>query len=635
MATIVELLSGDRLDLRLVRGQDRKKLMVEDRKGRRSSVAADKVFFSHSASSLDALAARLDELTREVDVALLWESVGPDDGPLEAADLAQLYFDEAEPAHCSAVFRALTGDRLHFRRKGKGFTPRSADELQRLRDQREAEARAARELAGLQQALDDGALDDELVRRLERYVRGGDDRQLDRVLEARSSDPRRGAFNALLSGGHLEFTDSLELLQANLQADHPEAAVAHAASLEPPPPGESPVTAAFAIDDPDTREVDDAISVSEDERGLRLDIDIADVASLVQAGDPVDREALRRATTVYLPTGVYYMLPERIGCDLASLTAAEPRPAMRTSVWLAEDGEVLDYRLAQVSASVARRLDYETADKLLASGAGGGEPAATLTRLRRATTRLAARRRDRGALFLQRREWKIHVSPGAEEISVHPIPRRSPSRNMVAEVMILCNHLAARMARERGVPIIYRSQPAPTDPLPDMDHDAPGAVEALRPYIKPASLSVHPAAHWGLGLDCYTQVSSPLRRCSDLVAQRQLCAALHDRPLPYSTEELLRVLATAEATEREIKRVEAAEVERWSLEYVARMDRAADIDCTVIGEHPAGGYRVDVDACGARGVLLDDGRHEPGEPLRAKIKTIRPRKGVLRVVLAS
>ncbi len=633
MATIVELLSGDRLDLRLVRGQDRKKLMVEDRKGRRSKVAADKVFFSHNAASLDALTARLDALTQEVDVPLLWETVGQDDGPLEAAELALLYFDEDGPAHGSAVFRALTGDRLHFRRKGKAFTPRTAEELQRLRDQRQAEARAARELAELQQALDDGALDETLVRRLERYVRGGDDRQLDRVLEARSSDPRRGAFNALLGGGHLEFTDSLELLQANLRHHHPEAAVAHAASLEPPPAREPAVVAAFAIDDPDTREVDDAVSISEDARGVRLDIDIAAVAAVVQAGDPVDREALRRATTVYLPTGVYYMLPERIGCDLSSLTAEEPRPALRTSVWLAEDGEVLDFQLEQVSATVTRRLTYEAADQLLASGEG--ETAATLTRLRRATTRLAARRRDRGALFLQRREWKIHVSPGAEEITAQQIPRGSASRNLVAEVMILCNHLAARMARERGVPIIYRSQPEPTEPLPDMDHDAPGAVEALRPYIKPASLSVHPAAHWGLGLDCYTQVSSPLRRCSDLVAQRQLCAALHDRPLPYSTEELLRVLATAEATEREIKRVEAAEVERWSLEYVARMDRDADIDCTVVGEHPAGGYRVEVDACGARGVLLDDGRHGPGEPLRVQIKTLRPRKGVLRVVLAS
>ena len=633
MATIVELLSGDRLDLRLVREQDRKKLLVEDRKGRRSSVAADKVYFTHTAASLDALATRLEELTREVDVPLLWESLGDDDSAQEAAGLAQLYFDDDSPDHGSAVFRALSHDRLHFKRRGKAFTPRSAAELQKLRDQRQAEARAAQELADLQQALDAGRLDTELVRRLERFVRGGDDRQLDRVLEARSSDPRRGAFNALLSGGHLEFTDSLEVMQANLHQQHPEAVVAHAASLEPPPTREPVKSAAFSIDDPDTREVDDAVSVCEDEQGVRLDIYIADVAAVVDAGDPLDREALRRATTVYLPTGVYYMLPERVGCDLSSLTEDRPRPALRTSVWLNDAGEVKDYKLQQVSARVARRLDYEGADRLLASGEG--ETAAALGLLRRVTSRLAARRRDRGALFFQRPEWKIQVSPGAEQITVHPVLRDSPSRNMVAEVMILCNHLAARTARERGVPIIYRSQPEPTEPLPDVDQDSPGALEALRPFIKPASLSVHPAAHWGLGLECYTQISSPLRRYADLVAQRQLTAALHDRPLPYATEELLRVLATAEANEREVKRIEAAELERWSLEYVARMEQLTDIDCTVVGPHPAGGYRVEVDACGARGVLLDDGRHAPGEPVRVTIKTIRPRKGVLRVLLSS
>ena len=633
MATIVELLSGDRLDLRLVRGQDRKKLMVEDRKGRRTSVSADKVYFTHSAPSLDALATRLEELTREVDVPLLWESLGEDETTQEAASLALLYFDEDSPAHSSAVFRALSQDRMHFKRRSKGFTPRSAQELQKLRDQRQAEARAAQELADLQQALDAGRLDSELERRLERYVRGGDDRQLDRVLEARSSDPRRGAFNALLSAGHLEFTDSLEVMQANLRQGHPEAVVAHAASLEAPPLREPVASAAFSIDDPDTREVDDAISICEHEGGVRLEIDIADVASLVRAGDPVDREALRRATTVYLPTGVNFMLPERIGCDLASLTEDRPRPGLRTSVWLNEAGEVVDYQLQQVSVRVARRLDYEGADRLLASGSG--ETGAALGLLRRTTSRMAARRRDRGALFLQRPEWKIHVSPGAEQISVHPIPRSSPSRKMVAEVMILCNHLAARTARERGVPIIYRSQPEPTDPLPDIDQDAPGALEALRPFIKPASLSVHPSAHWGLGLDCYTQISSPLRRYADLVAQRQLTAALHEQPLPYSTDELLRVLATAEATEREVKRIEAAELERWSLEYVARMEQPTDIDCTVVGPHPAGGYRVEVDACGARGILLDDSHHAPGEPVRVTIKTIRPRKGTLRVHLSS
>ena len=632
MVTMVELLTGDRLDLRLVKGQDRKKLLLEDHKGRRSSVSPDKVMFSHSAASLAEMAARLEQLSGEVDVPLLWDSVGTANGPLEPAELAQLYFDEQDAAHSSAVFHALTSDKLHFRRRGRTFVPRTVSELEQLRKQREAETRVARELADLQSALDHGRLDAELTRRLERYIRGADDRLLHRLLESRASDPRRGAFNALLAAGKVQFCDSLEVMQANLQPHHPEPVLAHAASLEPSPAREPVSPVAFSIDDPDTREVDDAVTVSRDERGMRLDIDIANVASTVRAGDPVDIEALRRAATVYLPTGVFYMLPERIGCELASLTEGLPRPGLRTTVWLDQHGEVLDYRLQQVSVRVERRLDYETADKLLASGEG--PTGATLGLLRQATNLLAARRRDQGALFLRRREWKIHVSPGGEEIQVQPIPKDSPSRAMVAEVMILCNHLAARMAGERGVPIIYRTQPEPTDPLPDVDQDSPGALQALRPHIKPASLSIHAEQHWGLGLQCYTQVSSPLRRYADLVVQRQLLAALHERPLPYAADKLLRVLATAEATERENKRIEAAEIERWQLEYVSRMEQRSDIDCLVVGPHPAGGHIVEVDACGARGVLLDDAPHEPGEPVRVSIKTIRPRKGTLRVLPA-
>lgn len=633
MAKIIEYLGGETLITGLVKEQTKKKIIISASRGRTSTVTPDKVLFHHVAASVEALQDRVEALQQEVDVPLLWESLqGEEAGAMEAQELARLYFDEDSDAHSSALFRALVAERLHFRRRGKAFEPRSESDLQRIRDQRAAEERAARQSLELDQALEQEILDDALARRLEAFIRGQVDRQLLKVLEQRFSDPARGAFERLLSAGWLPPTASLEALLENLQQELSPGAMSHAESLEPTLPCEAMALSAFTIDDEETQEVDDALSISQDGLETRVDIDIADVASLVTRDDPVDREAVRRASTVYLPTEIFYMLPHRIGCELGSLHAEQVRPVLRTSVWLDEEGHVKGYELSRASVRVQRRLDYHTADRMIADHRDQSSAAEALRSLHEVAQKRAALRRARGALFLQRREWKIRVSKDGEELHVHPIDHRSPSRALVAEMMILANSLAAREACQNNIPIIYRTQKAPPEPLPEVDLHNPAAFEVLRGRIKPAAWSLHPSEHWGLGLDCYTQVSSPLRRYADLVMQRQLTAALEDRPPPYNAEELLEVLATVEATERSAKRMEAAVKEQWALEYVARQDRGAELETVIMREHPAGGYLTELSLCGAHGILVDDRRHEAGEALLVTVKTVKPRKGVLRLL---
>lgn len=635
MAHLVELLEGDGLGIRLVKSQDKKKLKVVDGRGRQGTLSANKVVFTHSAASIDELRLRLQTLADEVDVPLLWESVNDNsDQLMEAAELAELYFDQQSPAHASAMFRALWGDKLHFRRRGQSFTPRSPTDLTQLREQREAEERVARELSALEQAMAQRQIDDQMAHRLQRYIRGGEDRLLGRLLESSNGDPRRAAFDVLLDAGRLTDIDSAEIMQANLQTAHPAAVVEHAERLEPALHAPA-VPASFSIDDPDTREVDDVLSVCREGDLTRVNVDIADAAAVVLAGDPADREAQRRATTVYLPTNTYYMLPERIGCEVASLHQGRERPALRTSIWIDSAGRVERYQLERKVIKVGHRLDYTAADAMLASDEPGDEVARELRMLEQVANKLADRRRARGALFLSRREWKIRVSDGGAEIRAMAIPRDSPSRALVQELMILCNGLAARAAREREIPIIYRTQQPPVAPLPPIDEDNPAGIEAIKTFIKPASLSLHAAEHWALGLDAYTQVTSPLRRYADLVVQRQLCASLADEEPPTSADELLRVLATGEATEREVRRIESSELERWRLEYVARQERKGQ-EYMVLGPHPAGGYLAEASSCGARGLLMDDreGRYTAGQLLSLDVKSVRPRKGVLRLLVA-
>ena len=634
MARLVEYLGQEQLELGLVTEEDKKKILLTDARGRAGKLAPDKVLFRHSGESVDALHARLEALAAEVDVPLLWETLLAEESTaaLEAPELARLYFDADDDAHASAVFRALLAERTHFRRKGKAFEPRSAEDLERLREQRESEQRAAEELAALTAGLRKRELDPGLCERLERYLRLGGDLQLAAALEPLAKAPEQAAFDLLLHAGHLSPETDLEVLRANLRAEHPAPVIEHAAGLAPPAPASPVRPAAFSIDDPETREVDDALSVAREGDLVRVEVDIADVGALVAAGDPVDLEAQRRASTVYLPTGIYMMLPERLGCDLLSLHAGEERPALRTTAWIDAEGRVQRHEITPGTIRVERRLDYETADRLLAAEPGDATGDA-LRLLKQTADRLAARRRAAGALSFQQREYKIRVSEGGETISIKPIPFDSPSRRLVAEMMILANSLAASFAVEHGIPIIFRVQAPPAETPPDIEPGDPAAFAKLRGLLQPAALSLKPGRHAGLGLEAYTQSTSPLRRYADLVIQRQLHAAIAGQEPPYSAEELFKVLGSAETTEKESKRLESTITLRWALEHVTRLEDRSALSAWVLGPVP-GGYKAELCCCGATGLLVDSSQREPGELVTVRVKHIRPRQGALRMVPA-
>lgn len=634
MATIVEYLSNEQLQVGILAEEGAKRLNIADSRGRTHRIAPDKVLFRHGAPSIAALVDRLQGLQQQIDIELLWETLDSegDRSPREAAALARLYFDREDSAHVSAMLRTLWGQQLHFKRRGRQFAPRTRSEIEHVQRMRASEQQLAAEQAHLGQAVDQRSIDDDLAQRIVRWIQGAKDRALDAVLQGRSRDAPRWAFEFLIQSGKLQPSSDFEVIQAGLDESHPQACVIQAARTEPVR-GDGPLeSAAFTIDDPDTLEVDDAISVSSEGEHLRVDVDIADVAAQVTPDDAVDREALRRGATVYLPTQRYYMLPEALGTDRGSLRVGQERRALRTSVWLDDQGEVQRYELKRCWIRVEQRLDYEQADQLLEHGK---EPTAeALRRLKRIAEGLRQRRRERGALILQRPEWKIRADPQTMAVEVKPIALSSASRMLVGEMMILTNAIAAKLAVDENLPVIFRTQPQPNADLPPLDPADPFALFSLRGLISGASLSLEAGPHWGLGLSCYTQVTSPLRRYADLVQQRQICAHLDGTPPPYDSQRLLKVLATVEATDQQMRRVEAATTLRWALEYVALGERK-NLDARVTGQ-VSGGLKLMLLHCGAEGLLSGGDATLPiGSPLKVDVERINPRRGVLRLCMAA
>jgi exoribonuclease-2 len=185
----------------------------------------------------------------------------------------------------------------------------------------------------------------------------------------------------------------------------------------------------------------------------------------------------------------------------------------------------------------------------------------------------------------------------------------SPSRQLVAELMVLSNYVAARWAADHRVPIIYRVQPLV------------GGDYAQRPR-----LSLHPEFHAGVGLDYYAQASSPIRRYMDLVLQRQLLAGLTQPPtLAYQADELLTVLANAEASEAEGKELERRAKRYWTLLHLERTARGRPLEATAYRD----GASAELDAYGVRGALRGAPNLASQSRIMVRIARVQPLHGWL------
>jgi exoribonuclease-2 len=129
-----------------------------------------------------------------------------------------------------------------------------------------------------------------------------------------------------------------------------------------------------------------------------------------------------------------------------------------------------------------------------------------------------------------------------------------------------------------------------------------------------------------LGLSAYTQVSSPIRRYADLVTQRQFAAMLQHQPIPHTPDELLRVIASAEAAESEIRSLEDRSTTYWLLKYLAREKKDAVMTATVLDKKTS----VELDEFYVRGRIIDPGSAEPGATIPVSIDAIDPLRSEIR-----
>ena len=544
--------------------------------GREKLISRDLVLVRHSgrnatASDLPAAIAELEaersRMAGELDLKLLWEVVRDQGGTYGAEELAELFFGQRSAIGTTVVLDALLNDGLYFIRRHLEFVPNPADRVDRIRIQQDRvrlRSEGNRRIQSLiREVLNNQPVEAEaaapLIDQLRKYLenpstRGSD---LTALLTAVAPDlaPAETAYEVLDRLG-VSLPAPRYVLIGGIRTQFNAATLQEADSVNPPVHARANASFSVTVDDEETVEIDDALSCEPlPDGGLRVSIHIALAADWVTRDGPMDREAAVRGATVYLPEATMRMLPDAISCARASLIAGQERAVLTTEVQLKSDGSVADYKIYPSTIAVTSRLTYTQADDMIAACDSEQDPGAQNVKLlHQMALKLHERRRRSGAVLIRRRESKVRVRDDSIEISV--IEGESPSRLMVAEYMILSNHLAAQFCAANSVPIIYRVQPS-----------TGGDFAAQHPR-----LSLFPGLHAGIGLEFYAQLSSPIRRYADLVLQRQLMSFLAKSTQPlYQTDELLAVLANAEAADGEAKELERRSKRYWSLRYLERL----------------------------------------------------------------
>jgi exoribonuclease-2 len=468
-----------------------------------------------------------------------------------------------------------------------------------------------------------------LLDRIQNWMRHGGGDPVGRLLEelAGPAQAREAAYDILRRAGMVDTARDRFLVMAGIEETFPAEAESAAAALSPHQHDGGRIDyrdhPSFTIDDDDTLEVDDAITLKRDGTTITVGIHIADVSRFVSKGDLLDTEAAARSSTIYLPANTVRMFPDRLATDLASLRQGEDRPAFSVEVQFEDTGSGfirLGYRVVLSTIRVNRRLSYDSADLLMQND---GDP--DLRTLHSIAQQLQQERASRGAITVRRPEFQIHVDSSG--IHVGKLDPTSPSRLLVSELMILSNGLAADFAIVHNVPVIYRTQEGREGAAPpDTTVMDPIAFEKLRKTFKRSRLSLTPGAHSGLGLSAYTQASSPIRRYADLVTQQQFTAFLRGKPVPYDREELLGILANAETTEQEIRSIEDRSTNYWILEYLSREKIGQPMNAVVLDRKG----NIELEECYLRGKLQIPGGDEPGSIIAVMIDSVKPDKGDIR-----
>ncbi|MEN9565335.1 MAG: hypothetical protein RLZZ69_531 [Cyanobacteriota bacterium] len=518
---------------------------------------------------------------------IAWEMLIEDNDTVTPQQMAELLFSDQSPQACYAAHCLLSQDKIYFKQKSEHYEPRPAAQVEEIKHQLEVQAEKELEktqfIVHLKQALAGEKIQwsesDRLrLEAIEKVALGGNNtgKLAQEILQAADRNfDAQGAWQLLVDIGWWSRHENLflrrssypttfskkvlDVVQPRLQSDSAEANDNRLDLTH---------LKVCTIDDESTTEIDDGLSVEYLTDGTaKIWIHIADPTRLVVPGDELDLEARRRSTSLYLPTGMVPMFPPELATGPMSLVEGKICFALSFGVILDQFGGIQEYEIHPSLIKPTYRLTYDDVDEMLQLGVQNEPEIADLAKssyLRRSW------RKDQGAIQIKMPESIIKVQD--EEVTIELIDS-SPSRQLVAEMMILAGQIGGRYGTENNLPLPYRGQPQPELPPEEELLQLPAGPTrfcAIRSCMPRSEMSMSPIRHASLGLESYVQVTSPIRRYTDLLSHFQIKAHLQGAELPFSREELQEIVYSVGSSSYEATLVERQTNRYWGLEYLRR-----------------------------------------------------------------
>ena len=358
----------------------------------------------------------------------------------------------------------------------------------------------------------------------------------------------------------------------------------------------------FTIDSAETKDIDDAISLTRtSDGGFELGVHIADVSNYVKLGTELDNEAFSRATSVYYADQVVPMLPKALSNGICSLNENELRLAFSCLMRLDKEGNLTDYRFVKSIIRSRVKGVYSEINALLAGTADAEIKAKyadvidQLPAMKELYGHRARLRRERGCMDIESGEVKLILDENGRCIDVKK-RTSGESESMIEEFMLLANQCAAHFARVKQIPFVYRVHEEPNAEKLERLHallqacgindhfakDVPtpkelsAILEGVRgtPYeqiintgmlrcMSKALYEEKPKGHYGLVLKDYAHFTSPIRRYPDLAIHRIMTDLLK------GTEKETMILRYTDFAERASKQSSEREVIAMQIERKA------------------------------------------------------------------
>lgn len=500
---------------------------------------------------------------KNINLSDLWELLKDEDDEItyDIKSLTDFYFSEPDNTYKrSAIFRAITEDQVYFDQKTEGvYLTKSQKNVEQILYQRKVEEERQKQKqitllwlkdiinnktdtekpAGANKILEmivDVAVFDNKSEKCEEVT------TLISELNQNISNLQEFLVDLLYKAGVFDADENLLLREYNISEGFSNAVLDEIKDIEidfaTELSGRHDLRDLYTItiDDEETKDIDDALSYKEIEDGYQIGIHIADAAHFVKEETLLDKEACSRATTIYVPDKKIEMLPQLLSEELCSLVEGQDRLAISVIISFDNSNNIVNYEVFESVIHVNKRLSYNEADKICME-----DP--LISKLLYIAEFIKQKRISDGAIIFNFPELKIKVNE-QKEISVGKYKNNSSTQMLVSEYMILANYIMAEYLYKNKIPCIYRSQEEPSEVLDINGSDIEKLISMFkqRRYMKKSEVSVFPNEHHGLGIKLYCQMTSPIRRYSDLVIHRQIKSYIKTEAPFYTEDEIREVI---------------------------------------------------------------------------------------------